>query len=252
MEGFVAGNLCSRNCHNNASQIVEQQTCGVGNTCLSDVDGDDSYSYCERACDPTMTPTGCRPGFLCTGWWSNHADGPDRPGCWTFCSRDSDCPSGLHCNTYRGSCGTSGADLSLQVDGTPCNPMNVVGSPPQSTECRGFCLQSDASNPTRGICASSIDLAVNNACPDPSANVLLNHVDGDNWGLCIHRACTTDCDCMAPLACTTVMTGSGPVSWCDYPDPDGGVANQCGVDGGTDGSTGDGAVDAATDATMGD
>jgi hypothetical protein len=211
------------------------------------------YSYCERACDPAMTPTGCRPGFICTGWWADHDGTPDRTGCWTFCSQDSDCPSGLHCNTYRGSCSAEGADLSLQVNGTPCNPMNAIGMPAQSTECRGFCLQS-GDQPTQGICSSQIDLAVNTACPDPSEHVLLNRTDGDNWGLCIHRTCSNDCDCMAPLACVTVTTTGGPVSVCDYPDADGGVANQCGVDAGTDASGGDASddviVDAEVDATV--
>lgn len=246
--GVVDG-LCTHTCTDNASQALERQRCGGANTtCVTAGEGASASSYCERACDPTMAATGCRRGFVCTGWWYTHANGrADTAGCWTLCSVDADCPAGMPCNPRSGQCGGSPVDPSLRPDGEPCNPENTTGTPPHSTECRGACFRvGSGTSTTQGICGSVLNTAVVSQCPDGLARVTPVHPNNDNLGLCLLRSCDSNCDCTAPLRCIQAGTGSG--GSCQYSDTDPGIA--CGAADG--GSAEGGSVDAsALDSTAG-
>ncbi|MBL8680015.1 MAG: hypothetical protein JNK05_12650, partial [Myxococcales bacterium] len=118
----IAGGLCtSTNCTQNSSQANEAAQCGgTGATCLTFGDGAMSEAFCVKSCRPTMSPN-CRPGHVCTGWWSSHAGGtPDSPGCLPFCSDDSHCVAPERCNTRTGTCQTMAPDPSRISDGQPC------------------------------------------------------------------------------------------------------------------------------------
>ncbi|MBL8678496.1 MAG: hypothetical protein JNK05_05000, partial [Myxococcales bacterium] len=118
----IAGGLCtSTTCTQNANQANEALQCGgTGATCLTIGDGADANARCVKSCRPTMSPN-CRPGHVCTGWWSSHLGGtPDSPGCFPFCSDDSHCVAPERCNTRTGTCQTMAPDPSRISDGQPC------------------------------------------------------------------------------------------------------------------------------------
>jgi hypothetical protein len=259
--------FCSNQCENDASQANERMACGgAGSTCLTQGDPPNANSICTAACRPTaMTvATGaCRPGFVCTGWWYTHMGGrPDSPGCFPFCSQNSDCGMGAPgpmCNARTGSCGTTGVDMSRLPDGSPCNPMMTVMVPgemrPRNVQCRGICFATSSANRTQGICGSFINTRVATACPDDPDNIDPRAPMGaDNLAICIFRNCTTNADCRSPHVCRYPEDAMGmPVTdaptLCDYPS----MRQPMGIPG-DGGTTGDASTDASPprDATPGD
>lgn len=254
-EDFVAGGFCTADCENNATAAREQEQCGGrGSTCLAIGDGTDATTFCTHQCNPTARTeaTGaCRAGLVCTGWWYTHEDGPDTPGCDQFCTNDSQCATGTHCNTRFGNCQVNAIDTTRRADGEPCDPSVMVMVPgkedPENIQCRGGCFQS-TNNRREGVCASLINLGVTTTCPDNAANIhplADSDEDGytDNLGLCWFRECATNADCTSPLVCVP-GTGGDPAV-CDYPDgttpTDAGVPDAGATDAGaTDASSGGG------------
>jgi hypothetical protein len=222
--------MCTGPCTNSASALTERSMCGGGNaTCLTQGDGAMANSLCAQACTPGAS-TGCRPGFVCTGWWYTHAGAvPDGPGCFPFCASDAQCPGGRRCNARVGSCGAAGADLTRLADGSPCNPTMTVTVPgeaqPRNVQCRGVCFRVSNTAPTQGICGSFVDLATARACPDDPTNVpLLAPPGADNLALCIFRNCQRNANCAAPLVCRYDEDAAGipdraQPPQCQYPTP---------------------------------
>jgi hypothetical protein len=253
--GFAAGICTNTGCTQSTSSSAEQMQCGgAGSTCLTIGDPGDPqppFSLCTHACRPataTTSNTGCQSDEVCTGWWYTHANGtPDLPGCFQFCHQDSDCMSGMHCNTYTGECGATAADMTKAVDGENCDLAHdgMNGHPP--SDCRGVCFSVSNSDMTHGVCGSFLDTHVGQACPD-DPNMLIQPLapSGDNLATCIWRSCSCDADCMAPQQCVQNM-GAGV---CTIPDtsampPETGTACDGGTnDGGDAGGVGDAAPDA--------
>ena len=212
---LVAGQ-CSRAC--GAGDPTADRACGEGATCLSLADG---VGRCARACDPTarsVSDGACPAGFVCTGRWVDSASGlPDAPGCVRFCDSDRECephPDGRRCSNRLGRCGSSGDDPSLRPDGWPCDPRRVATRPgealPRSVECRGWCSAIDARDPSRGVCASYIDRARRDGCPDdPAVMTPLGPALADNLGLCRLRRCARDCECPTGALCLLTEDLSG-------------------------------------------
>ena len=188
--------LCSAPCTPSLDRGEEREACGgAGSTCLAR--GPDE-GLCTHACTAGARPgseSACEPGELCTNLWLYSAMPDPLPGCVTFCSRDSDCPTGVPCHTRVGGCGAT-VDLSLLPDGEPCD-FRVA-------PCRGACLVvGDA--PEKGICSTLLNFAETRTCPD-SPEVIEPLAPGgpgrtDDLAVCLYRKCTDDADCTAPLAC---------------------------------------------------
>lgn len=246
------GGSCTAECTNNASQSQEQTQCGGrGATCLSLGDGEEGFSYCARACNPTARTEdmgACREDQVCTGWWYTHeAAEPDATGCEFFCTTDAQC-AGMRCNTRTGECAAMGVDMAARADGEPCDPTVTVTVPgeeePRNVQCRGICFQS-TDNRREGVCGSLVNLRAATACPDnptvirPEAPADENGRT-DNLALCIYRECRTNADCTRPLVC--IPGEMGDPNLCDHPGP-----GQVGIPG-DGGTTTDAATDAAVDA----
>lgn len=209
---LVAGQ-CSRAC-DPAADVA----CGAGATCVSLADG---AGRCARACDPTarsVADGACPTGFVCTGRWVDSEVGlPDAPGCARFCNSDRECephPDGRRCSIRLGRCGLSGDDPSLRPDGWPCDPRRVARRPGESVarslDCRGWCSAIDPRDPGRGVCASFIDRAARERCPDdPEVITPLGPALADNLGLCRLRRCARDCECPTGALCLLTEDLSG-------------------------------------------
>lgn len=242
----VGGGMCTAQCEDAPSQTNEQMQCGGrGSTCLAlgDSPPPQGFRLCTNSCRPAGTSVatgGCREGFVCTGWWTSHMDGPDNPGCMPFCSTDAHCAMGQRCNSrFAGQCRMTPPNNMALPDGSPCNPRMTTMVPgemqPRNTQCRGLCLSLSAMMPTQGICGSFINIRATPACPDDPENTAALRIMDDNMALCLYHRCTTNNDCASPLLCIA-QTSGGAI--CTYPQP-----GQMGIPG--DGGTG---TDAATDA----
>jgi hypothetical protein len=242
----IAGGACYSMTCMEGTVAVEQASCGgMGSTCLTaDIGGMHQQSQCTRSCHPG-TATACRPGQVCTTYWftqepMGHAD---NPGCVSFCTQDSDCPSGTHCNTRSGNC--TGPGTGTHPDGTPCTPP-AMGMP--ETFCRGLCFQVDTTA-THGICGSFINAQRTSACPDqPTNGQMINplHPMTDDLAICIFATCNCDADCPTGIVCLT-LPNLGNI--CTFPDPMGTEVTMCPSDGGVESGT-DAASDAGTDAPV--
>jgi hypothetical protein len=268
---------CTGECTNNASQAMERTACGgLRSTCLTQGDDPMAFSRCSQSCSPaamTSLAGACRAGFVCTGWWYTHAGAmPDSPGCFAFCTADTDCGGmGRICNTRTGACGTTGFNAMALPDGSPCNPSIRVTPPGEMTarnvECRGICFRIGTST-MEGICGSFTNTRARMGCFDNTDQApRQSPTMPDNLGICLWRPCDTNADCRSPHICRYPENAMGmPVMeaqpTCDYPT----MAQRMGIpaasgDGGTttDGSTDGGSADAgrtdggsATDASVTD
>ncbi len=189
--------FCTGMCENAASQANEQSQCGgTGSTCLTSGDPPDSFSFCTKACNAASMTTGCRAGQVCTGFWNSHEMGPDRAGCFAFCTSNDQCPSGQMCNTRTGDCGMTASNPALLADGSPCTiPATNAPSP-----CRGVCFRL-VTGSNRGLCGSIINGAVNRECPDSPMEILPRAPAGDNLAFCLFRDCDATTCCGAGLVC---------------------------------------------------
>lgn len=233
----VAGGVCTGPCMDGPQPSEAAQCGGAGATCLSRGDGPEAESICARACRPSMN-SGCRQGFVCTGFWFTHQDGePDSPGCFPFCQSDAQCGDGQRCNPRSGQCGMRGFDPTKLADGLACEPV----APGADDPCRGFCVAIDGNQPSKGICASFINLATTQECPDePLLMQPVGRGGSDNLGLCLFRSCNATQCCPAALTCEDIgMGGDGgclPVHDPNMPAiectvaRDGGLGSETGVD----------------------
>lgn len=192
-EGFCTGSCMG------GTFVEETAQCGgPGSTCLSLGDGEVAIRGCAKACRATMN-SGCRRGFVCTGYWYTHADRlPDAPGCVPFCTLDTHCIMGERCNVRTGRCGTSSVDETKLADGLPCVPV----LPGEASACRGFCVAVNRNDASEGLCASFVDLAVNEQCPDEPDLIAVDHGLGqDNLGICMKRRCSPTQCCPGAMSC---------------------------------------------------
>lgn len=194
--------FCTMACADSADPGAEEDQCGDGATCQSQ---DGVEGACTAACTPLSRGGDCPTGQLCSTMWLWRAGG-DAPGCRPFCSSDADCPPQTPCGRF-GACGFP-ADPAALADGEPCT--FPEGSDTPEVPCRGACIRLDA-DPTHGLCASAINTAVTDDCPDEPNMVTLT--GGDDFALCAYRRCEVDDDCTAPLVCTSTPRGL----LCDYP-----------------------------------
>lgn len=182
---FQGQGLCTRFCGEGDTE--DEAACGAGGTCLRSA----GKNFCTRACTPG-DGTSCAPGQVCTGLWLQVSPADD-PGCLPFCATDDQCGPGQVCHVRSGTC-TAPTRLEGREDGEPCDP-----SGPEV--CRGLCFQVD-DDPTHGMCASLINRAVADDCPDrPGTMTPLRPNADDDLAVCIYRGCDADEDCTAPLRC---------------------------------------------------
>jgi|LNFM01.1.fsa_nt_gb hypothetical protein len=233
----VAGGVCTGEC-TNGTRASEQQQCGATGTCLTAGDPPSADSFCTQACRANTSNSGCRAGFVCTGYWGTKRDGtPDTAGCVPFCSQDSHCLMGERCNPRTGECDSRGPNPMGIGDGLPCR-IPAMG---QLDPCRGTCF-TVLDRGTMGICGSSIDLSRTRECPEDPMNIQpLGPEMGDNLGFCIFRRCSATQCCGAGLVCE----GTDAEGACSLDDPmepnidcamgDGG-APEAGADSGPDAS----------------
>lgn len=201
---YVGQGLCTRVCGEGDAE--DDAICGdPAATCLRSA----SKNFCTPACTAGEAGT-CAPGQLCTGLWLQLSD-PDDPGCLPFCATDDQCGTGTFCNPRFGTCGPP-LNPEGREDGEPCDPTGArfeVG-------CRGLCFRVD-DDPTHGLCASLINMGVQDDCPDrPRTMSPLRPNNRDDLAVCLYRGCTTDDNCGAPLKCV-----SRPLQpkQCLYPPP---------------------------------
>lgn len=199
----IRGGTCTGNCSNDANQANERAQCGgTSSTCLAIGDGPTAQTECAAACNPS-SPSACRAGFVCTGFWYSHAGAtPDSAGCHPFCTSNEHCPAGQTCNVRTGSCGAAAHNPSLLADGMPCT-LPAEGAP---SPCRGACFRI-GSNGTTGICGSVVNMATQRSCPDdPTLIEPLYRLDMDNLGLCLFRSCSASRCCPNGLVCEGAST----------------------------------------------
>ena len=182
--------FCTSACEADPDPAVEEAACGAGATCLVHTTGN---SHCVEACTPVVAGgAGCPAGRVCTRLALLN-EVPDDPGCKNFCSSDADCLPTQHCGRD-GICvlESFGGEMADRLpDGYPC----AVGG---DQICRGLCV---ALRPTEGICASLIDLADTDVCPDDPDAVRPTREPGDDLAACLFRRCSTTAECPAPLRC---------------------------------------------------
>ncbi len=194
----VAMGICTGMCNNGSAASEAAQCGGSGSTCVSIGDEPQSTTLCTKSCRATAT-SGCRPGYVCTGFWYTHAGAmPDAPGCMPQCSANSHCNAGETCNVRTGQCGMMGSDPTKLADGQACTPA-AMGQP---SPCRGICFTVSSTDRTRGVCGSFIDLSTVMECPDDPMNVQpLGRMGADNKGLCIFRGCSATNCCPGGMTC---------------------------------------------------
>lgn len=194
--------LCSQPCQDSPDPGTEEEQCGDDATCFALTIGGEGH--CTAACTPRTRGGDCGTAQICTNGWL-FLPSSDEPGCRPFCSGDAECSPNAYCNRF-GGCG-SPVDMDALADGEPCSFPEGSNYPDEL--CRGACIRFD-SVPTRGHCASLINLAVTNDCPDSDMPLITG---GDDLALCAYERCTSNDDCTAPMEC--VDTPRGQV--CDFP-----------------------------------
>lgn len=207
------GGVCTRDCANDASQSVEQSTCGgVGTTCLTGAipgEGQPSASSCTASCDArgtTPATGGCRAGMVCTGYWYVRGGVPDALGCAPFCTANEHCPTGTLCNARTGRCTADGVVATRPPDGSPCNPNS------DEAQCRGICFGGIDRDSSHGICGSFINLILTASCPDGSSYAPHGPAGGgDNLAICYFKNCMHNRECASPLVCRYPEDGAGRV-----------------------------------------
>ncbi len=235
---LVAGGVCTGTCNNGTPAMEAQQCGGAGSTCLTAGDPPDSVSECTKSCRARVMASGCRAGFICTGFWGTHMGGvPDSPGCSPFCTADAQCTGGQRCNVRTGECGAAGSNMALIADGEPCR----IPAQNQPSPCRGICFPVVNGNPT-GVCGSIIDLSKTQECPDSPMTIPPLGVDGDNLAYCNFHSCSANECCRGGLVCEG-QDGNG---LCVVDDPmtpniDCTASGDAGADGGADASADSGA-----------
>lgn len=223
---FNGAGFCTGTCMPGTS-TQERTACGVGGTCVSGVPlqaqgGGTIPGICMQSCTPSassMAAGACREGQVCTGfWYNNEGATPDNPGCWLFCTQDSQCmgsQGGNFCNVRTGQCAMAASNPALLADGSPCNGMGTTA------QCRGTCFRTSSTRPTQGICGSFVNLARSQQCPDNAMQAPLARAGMDNTAICLWRPCTTNSDCSMGHICRLPEDAMGaPVeapATCDYP-----------------------------------
>ncbi len=194
----VAMGICTGMCNNGSAASEAAQCGGSGGTCVSIGDEPMSTTLCTKSCRATAA-SGCRPGYVCTGFWYTHAGAmPDAPGCMPQCSDDLHCNAGERCNVRTGACGMMGSDPTKLADGQACT-LPAMGEP---SPCRGICFTVSSTDRTRGVCGSFIDLSTVMECPDDPMNVQpLGRMGADNKGLCIFLSCSATNCCPEGMTC---------------------------------------------------
>lgn len=217
---FNAGGYCTGLC-DSGNTSTEQASCGgAGTTCLTGVplNVPANQGLCTRACNPAATSEstgGCRPGMVCTGFWSSQEGSiPDSPGCFPFCRTDSDCVGATsgdagapRCNPRVGFCGPTGINLALSVDGDACNPASIQSSGVNT--CRGVCFRV-SDDTSQGVCGSYLNLGVATSCPDNPTLILPRAPGNDNRAICVFKSCSRNSECASPLRCV-YPEGAGTV-----------------------------------------
>jgi hypothetical protein len=191
--------ICTATCTQSADQRIEAAQCG-GNitTCLGD---GVNFATCTRACRAMRDGEangGCADNRVCTGLWISRANGGDRTGCYPHCQVDGDCTLQTRCNPRTGACGQP-ADNRKLADGEPCTGVD---------DCRGLCIATSTTGGTGAQCASFINLALTQLCPDDPQNIFPAWPTGDDLGICVFKSCTSNNDCTPPLSCRVAITGS--------------------------------------------
>ncbi len=239
--------FCTKMCMNDLPNPETAACGGVNSTCTSTLGfTTNPYSMCTNRCAVNTPNSGCRAGFVCTGFYDTGTGRPDTAGCVPFCASDANCPAGKRCNTRTGRCGATGVNMAGLADGELC----VLPMPGQPDPCRGECLV-EASVMRVGTCGSYINLKLTQTCPDtPERIVIANSRSYDDRGVCTYRGCSAELCCGAGQKCLT--TGHGitgnvcvPMETLDQgvpPIPCG--RGDAGVDGGRDSGV---AVDASAD-----
>jgi hypothetical protein len=216
----------------------ESSVCGAGGTCINlGAGGGAEGGICIASCQTGIVagaPGSCRAGYVCTGQWLRQPGGvPDDPGCFPFCSEDSQCEAGGRCNGRTGQCDSDGVVPGRLPDGSPCDPTRTELRPgeetPRNVQCRGVCFQVGSAERSQGLCGSILDLARTPRCPDePDRMQPLAPSAGDDQAVCVFRSCTTNADCAGPLRCVLPERGGVPdpagARRCSYPtraQPDG-------------------------------
>jgi hypothetical protein len=209
----MGGGFCTAYCATGNTASEQEQCGGPGSTCVAHppfADVAEGQGLCMRACNPAATSEatgGCRSGQVCTGFWRGTPSGTaqDAPGCFVHCENDSQCvgtvtaDAGLmRCNVRTGRCSPAPADLTLRLDGDPCDPSVVMST--GRPACRGTCFRMDTTA-THGICGSLINLGVTTNCPDNPALIRPVAPPNDNEGVCIYKNCLHNSECGAPLQC---------------------------------------------------
>lgn len=234
--GFCTnGNVCT-----NGSRSDEEAECGGrGSTCLTFLPFNipDGSGLCTRACTvnaQSQAAGACREGTACTGFWyrDDMGDG-DTPGCFPFCTNDSQCvgamagdASVMHCNTRTGYCSSTAVNPSLRADGEPCNPQAAQMT--MVPQCRGICFSTSSTDRTQGLCGSFINVRQTSMCPDNAMQTPIVPTDSvtrqpsDSIGICLRRGCERNTDCTAPTVCTYPQDAMGNVypnlpASCGYP-----------------------------------
>ncbi len=208
----VVGGACTGTCMNGTPASEAMQCGGAGSTCLTAGDGAEAESFCTKRCTAGTMNSGCRAGFVCTGFWASHMGGtPDTPGCVPFCANDMQCRSGQRCNPRNGECSMTGPNPMGLPDGAPCR-LPAMGQP---DPCRGSCFTVVDSG-TMGICGSIIDLARVRECPEDPMNIEpLAPPSGDNLAFCLFRNCSATQCCSGG----TVCEGEDGTGFCTIDDP---------------------------------
>jgi hypothetical protein len=212
--------FCTAQCTDGSASSEQSQCGGSGSTCLltDDTTGD---GLCLRGCT-AGSATSCRAGFVCTGL-TLFVGATDTTGCYPHCTSNAQCPTGTVCDVRWGTCGQRAANLAALADGSPCNPTITTTVPgemePRNTQCRGRCLGVSATDRTRGICGSLINLGITSTCPDP--NTLFSGAMGDDLIGCIFRSCTRSADCSVGTICIYQERMGAPITTgprvCNYP-----------------------------------
>lgn len=168
--GLLPNGYCSMTC-------LSGEGCPAGSTCLQ---LSRTEAYCFDDCDPDAESRQCRSGYGCT------RPGPSFPAavCIGGCTDDSDCSTGLRCDSegvVGGACYSPEAHLGDACTEDETCPMG------------GFCYAEAFSGWPTGACiALGCDLASNAGCSGDAQ--CLPSPFGGGGGMCVD-GCSSDADC---------------------------------------------------------